>query len=615
MKQFTLALILLSLLPGCALLEPASGSSTKRVYGKHKTSVVSAQQKSSQSAPNAVDNSVAIANAGTQNENHADSPNTFDVLDENQTVSFAPPSANDTEQKPELESENNISDLNTETALNNSTGDADTFFDEEDETFPGVNIDIWERIRNGFSMKEYQHKRIDQQFKWFASHQEYLDRVAERAQPYMHHIVEQLEANNIPLEIALLPIVESAFKPFAYSHGRASGIWQFIPATGKRYGLKQNWWYDGRRDVYASTDAAIRLLTALHKEFKGDWMLALAAYNSGSGNVRRAIRYNKKRGRPTGFFHLRLPKETKYYVPKLLALKKLIANPEKYNIVLKPISDEPFLYEMKLDSQIDLALAAELAEIPLDELYRLNPGFNRWATSPSGPHHLLVPLANAETFATNLADFPPEKRIRWIRHTIKKGETISTIARKYQISTNTIKRVNRIRGTRLRAGHGLTIPVASKKLSTYKLSANQRKSKQQNITRKGTKVTHIVQSGDTLWDIAQRHKVGVRQLAKWNSMAPRDPLVPGQSLVIWSRNNNANADYNDPTHISAPPRRRVTQRIGYRVRSGDSLTRIANKFRVSVNQLLRWNKRVKKSKYLQPGQRIVLYVDVTKTSG
>ncbi len=641
MKQITLTFIFLSLLPGCALLETASTTTTKRSYGKHKTAYLHAhnaeagnennaetklKQKQSDSSEftsedKSKQNSEQLTgqNSNTSNTEIIENAQASKTNTANNELAIT--DAVNKDKAAEADAAEIIaqqaSESSTETTLTNNTINDDELFDEEAEgtdTFPGVNMDIWERIRKGFSMEEQQHKRIDQQLKWFARHQEYMDRVAERAQPYMHHIVEQLEANNIPLEIALLPIVESAFKPFAYSHGRASGIWQFIPATGKRYGLKQNWWYDGRRDVYASTEAAIKLLTALHKEFKGDWMLALAAYNSGGGNVRRAIRYNKKRGRPTGFFHLRLPKETKYYVPKLLALKELIAHPEKYNIKLKPISDEPFLQKVDLDSQIDLALAAELAEIKLDELYRLNPGFNRWATSPSGPHHLLVPLATAETFITNLADYPPEKRIRWIRHTIKKGETISTIARKYQISTDTIKRVNHIKGSRLRAGRGLTIPVASKKLSTYKLSANQRKSKQQNINRKGKKVTHIVQSGDTLWDLAQRHRVGVRQLAKWNSMAPRDPLVPGMSLVIWSRNNSAKADYHDPTHISAPPKRQVTQRIGYRVRNGDSLTRIANKFQVSVNQLLRWNKRVKKSKYLQPGQRIVLYVDVMKTS-
>lgn len=598
MRQFRLIILFASLLPGCALTNPF-------------TTV--APEQASQPVP--AENTITLEPAieitqptiDTQEQPQLESQN-IDI-----TPDLIPDTVNTTLPKSEP-AESVQSELTQETtAAAVSTAD-DIFNDDEDEDlYPSVGIDLWDRIRDGFALEEREHKRIDQQLKWFAAHQEYLDRVAERARPYMHHIVETLEANDVPLEIALLPIVESAFKPFAYSHGRASGIWQFIPSTGKRYGLKQNWWYDGRRDVYASTDAAIRLLKALHKEFNGDWMLALAAYNSGSGNVRRAIRYNKKRGRSTDFFNLRLPKETKYYVPKLLALKRLIATPEKYNVTLATLEDEPYIAKVDVGSQIDLALAAELAEIELDTLYRLNPGFNRWATSPRGPHHLLVPLAKADIFKNNLANYPPEKRIRWTRHKIRKGETISTIATKYNVSTNTIKRINRLRSTRLRTGRSLTIPVASKKLSTYTLSANQRKRQQQNVPRKGTKVTHIVQAGDTLWDLAMQHRVGVRSLAKWNSMAPRDTLSVGQKIVIWSRNTGARSDV-DTSHINAPPRRRVTQRIGYRVRRGDSLARIARKFRVSVNQLLRWNRKVKKTKYLQPGQRIVLYVDVTRTS-
>ena len=485
--------------------------------------------------------------------------------------------------------------------------------EQSDADIPLADNNIWDRIRAGFTLAAQDHPRIDQELKWFAGHQDYLDRVVERADPYMHYIVETLEANNIPLEIALLPIVESAFKPFAYSHGRASGIWQFIPSTGRLYGLRQDWWYDGRRDVYASTQAAVKLLNNLHKEFNGDWMLALAAYNSGSGNVRRAISYNKKRGKPTDFFSLNLPPETKSYVPKLLAIKRLIADPAKYNLTLQPISDSAYFQRVELDSQIDLALAAKLADIDLETLYQLNPGYNRWATSPDGATHLLLPLENIETFNTNLSDYPPEKRVKWVRHTILKGETISTIAARYHVSSDTIKRVNHMRSNRLRAGHSLTIPVASKSLSSYKLSVNQRKKALQNTPRGGIKVTHIVQSGDTLWDIAQRHNIGVRALAKWNGMAPRDPLSVGQQLIIWSRKADVKAG--EFIHVSTPPQRELTQRIGYRVRKGDSLALIAQKFKVTVNELLRWNKKVSKSQYLQPGQHLVVYVDVTRTSG
>lgn len=491
--------------------------------------------------------------------------------------------------------------------------EADTDAADEDVVAARAPLNIWDRIRAGFALPDIDNPRIDRELSWYARHQEYLDRVVERAQPYMHYIVNQLNANDIPLEIALLPIVESAFQPFAYSHGRASGIWQFIPSTGRRYGLKQNWWYDGRRDVCASTQAAIKLLSTLRDEFNGDWLLALAAYNSGGGNVERAIRKNKRRHKPTDFFSLDLPPETRYYVPKLLALKKLINNPYMYNVQLGRIDDTPYFERIKLDSQIDLALAAEMADMDLDDLYELNPAYNRWATSPDGPNYLLIPLDNADAFKHNLEQYPADKRIKWVRHKIGHGETISTIAMTYHTSIDVIKRVNHMHNNRLRAGHDLMIPVASKQLSSYTLSANQRKRSTQNTPRKGTKITHIVQNGDTLWDLAQRHKVGVRQLAKWNGMAPRDPLVPGQSIVIWSRRASVSSQIN-PMEIKAPPRREIMQRIGYRVRRGDSLALISRKFNVTVAQLLRWNKRLNKGHYLQPGQQLTLYVDVTRTS-
>ena len=475
--------------------------------------------------------------------------------------------------------------------------------------------DTWQRIRNGFDLADLEHKRIQQELNWFKRHPEYMTRVVERARPYLHYIIEQVEAAEIPTEIALLPIVESAFQPFAYSHGRAAGIWQFIPATGKRYGLKQNWWYDGRRDVYESTKAAITLLKKLNENFDGDWMHALAAYNTGDGRVKRAIRRNKRKGKPTDFFSLDLPKETRAYVPKLLALRDIIEYPEKYGIQLDTIPDRPYFEQVKLDSQIDLALAADMAGLPLDDLYRLNSGYNRWATSPNGPYDLLLPVTHVEQFKTKLAELPANKRIRWIRHRVRKGETLGTIAQKYHTSVRTIKRVNHLRGKMIRTGRGLTIPVASLSLREYRLSANQRKSKLQNIPRKGRKVSHIVQQGDTFWDLARYHHVGVKQLAKWNSMAPRDRLQAGQRLIIWSRRGKSVSSSVDIENLSAPPRRHITKRIGYRVRKGDSLARISSKFRVSIRQLKRWNRSVRNRKYLQPGQWLTLVVDVARQSG
>ncbi|HEB87337.1 MAG TPA: LysM peptidoglycan-binding domain-containing protein [Gammaproteobacteria bacterium] len=473
--------------------------------------------------------------------------------------------------------------------------------------------DLWQRIRNGFSLPNKKHRRIQQQLDWYVRHPAYMRRVAERARPYLYYIVTTLENHNIPTEIALLPIVESAFQPFAYSHGRASGIWQFIPSTGRRYGLKQNWWYDGRRDVYAATQAAARLLDNLQKQFNGDWLLALAAYNSGEGTVERAIRRNRRRGKPTDFWSLKLSPETRAYVPKLLALKQYIQNQAGYHPDMPAIADTPYFERVKIDRQLDLAKAAELADIKLDKLYQLNPAYNRWATSPNGTSYLLLPRDKAEAFRQKLAKLPNNAHIRWLRHKIRQGETLSSISQKYHTDIQTIKQANHIRGSRLRAGHSLTIPVASQRPQSYRLSANQRKSTLQNIRRKGIKLTHIVRRGDTFWDLANRHKVSVRKLASWNGMAPRDPLMPGEKLVIWSRTGKSVSSHRLAEYFIHPSRK-ITRRIGYRVRRGDSLARISQRFRVSIAQLCRWN-RISKYKYLQPGQHLTLYVDITRQSG
>jgi len=465
--------------------------------------------------------------------------------------------------------------------------------------------DIWNRVRSGFSIADTTNNpRLLSELKWYAKHQKYLDRVVERSEPFLHYVLNEAEKRNLPTELVLLPIVESAYQTFAYSHGRASGIWQFIPSTGKIYGLKQNWWYDGRRDVYASTQAALKYLENLNREFKGNWLHALAAYNSGSGTVRRAIRKNKKRGKPTDFWNLKLPKETQAYVPKLLALKRLIANPADYGITLNCVDDTPYFEAVDINAQLDLAMAAEMAQIDLDRLYQLNPAFNHWATAPYGPHRLLIPVDKAEVFKENLAQIPKAERIKWKRHKIKDGQTLSHIADRYSVSVKSLKRLNNLRSTSIRAGKYLVIPVSSRKLSDYNLTAYQRKKTLQNINRKGNKVTHTVQRGDTFWDLSRTYKVKSHSIARWNGMAIRDKLREGQKLVIWTKT---------PVSKSASNGRNTIQRISYRVRNGDSLYLIAQKFNVGIKDLKRWNSLT--SKYLQPGQKIKLYVDVTRQTG
>lgn len=465
---------------------------------------------------------------------------------------------------------------------------------------------VWQRIRLGYGMNwQLEQPRIDAELNGYINNPNYMARVSERAERYVYYVTEQLVKHQMPLELALLPIVESAYDPFAYSHGRASGMWQFIPGTGRMFNLNQDWWYDGRRDIIASTAAAISYLKSLHRYYDGDWLLALAAYNSGQGNVNKAIRKNKKLGQPTNFWALDLPDETRSYVPKLLALAKLLDQPLRYNIALYPVANQPYFAVVDTRSQIDLAQAARMANIDIDELYRLNPGYNRWATSPKGPHRLLVPVDHRPVFENSIAQLPANERLHWQRYTIKSGDSLLLLAKRFNTDVDTIRQVNNIRGNTIRSGQPLMIPTASKQGQHYSLSANQRLAaihKQRTGGTGSQQTFHQVSSGESLWTIAQRYQVSVAKLAHWNGIAPADMIKPGQKLSVWMAGEQ---------QLSIKGQRdTVVRKIGYKVRNGDSLARIAGRFNVLVNDIIKWNK-VNPKKYLQPGQRLTLYIDIT----
>ncbi|MBL4827518.1 MAG: LysM peptidoglycan-binding domain-containing protein [Spongiibacteraceae bacterium] len=468
---------------------------------------------------------------------------------------------------------------------------------------------VWQRIRIDMTLDPVtQQGRINSQFNWYKNHPEYMARVSKRAERYIYYVTEQVAKRSLPMELSLLPIVESAYDPFAYSHGRASGLWQFIPGTARQFKLSQNWWYDGRRDIVASTDAALTYLTNLNTLYKGDWLLALAAYNSGQGTVSRAIRKNKKRGKPTDFWSLDLPKETRSYVPKLLALAKLIKNPQRYGIKLYPVANQPYFTQVNTQSQIDLAQAARMAELDIDEIYRLNPGFNRWATAPSGPHYLLVPVSHQTAFEQQLSLHPPEQRLHWKRYKIQPGDPLLLLAKRFNTSAKLIRQTNDLRSNVIRTGQSLMIPLAAKKQSHYTLSAQQRQQAIQQ-RRRGTnesrQLFHTVKNGDSLWGIAKHHQVKVASLAKWNGIAPKDMLIPGQKLSIWTTT---------PVKQSklAGGRNAVVRKIGYKVRSGDSLAKIAQRFNLRIKDIVKWNA-VNTKKYLYPGQKLTLHVDITNS--
>jgi len=486
----------------------------------------------------------------------------------------------------------------------------DVLWDQLETAEPASN-DLLTRLRYGFSLDWQDNSRIQAQLNWFVSHPDYLQRVFSRAQRYLPHISAELQRRGMPLELALLPIVESAYDPFAYSHGRAAGLWQMIPGTATRFGVKQNWWYDGRRDVVDSTRAALDYLEHLYEFNNGDWLNAIASYNSGEGNVRRAVRRNAAANKPTDFWNLKLSKETAAYVPKLLALVEIVSNPQQYGITLPHIADETQFVVAEIGSQIDLALAAELAGVDVDTVYTYNPGYNRWSTDPKGPHTLVLPVDVADDFEAALKQVPARERVRWNRHLVKSGEAISQIALKYNTTVAAIRSANNLRGNTIRAGHYLMIPVATKPLSAYSKSADARLAQTQNRARADNKLDHVVRSGESFWTISRKYGVTTRQLSAWNGMAPGDTLPVGRKLVVWTNSDVVAAE--SPRTSPTTALGNTTRKLSYKVRSGDSLYLIANKFRVTIADIARWNK-IDKNKILRPGQTLTMYVDVTRQS-
>lgn len=454
--------------------------------------------------------------------------------------------------------------------------------------------DVWDRIRAGFTLPEGNAARVAKERQRYVGLEDFWITVSERASPYLFHIAEEIDTRGLPMEVALLPIVESAYKPTAYSHGRAAGLWQFIPSTGQHFGLDQNWWYDGRRDVLASTDAALTYLTYLHEFFDGDWLLAFAAYNAGQGTVARAIKRNEAAGKPTDYWSLSLPRETMQYVPRLLAARDIVLDPPAYGVALVPIDNEPAISVVELAHQFDLALAAELAGIDMEMLYALNPGYNRWASAPEGPHRLLLPLAQVDQFNQRAAEVPREQWMRWQRHLVSPGETLGEIAQRYRISVSALQEANNINGHIIRAGSDLLVPVSSRPTGTENIAGS---------TQSEQRFNHVVQPGESLWAISRRYGVSVDQLVSWNALSADNTLRVGEQLTVWSTESA-------PTSNLASNAVDTIQQVNYTVRQGDSLYRIAERFRVTIADLRRWNN-LGGNNLLQPGQRLQLQVDVT----
>jgi len=464
--------------------------------------------------------------------------------------------------------------------------------------------DVWQRMNNGFAFAlAHDNERVMDALEWYIGNPEYMQRVAERAQPFLYLIVDRIESRGLPTELALLPIVESAYNPNAVSRQNAVGLWQFMATTANGMGLTSDWWYDGRRDPLASTDAALDYLESLYTLFDNDWLLALAAYNMGQGNLQRAIRRNENNGEPVDFWSLRLPAETQRHVPRILALAHLFANADDYGVELDPIPNEPYLAVIDAGSQVDLTLVANIAGLEPEVIYRLNPGYRQWATHPDGPHTIMIPASHAEALNNGLATLNENQRVTWDRYVIQPGDTLGAIANRYRTRVNILQSVNNLSGSRIIAGDSLLIPRAYN--ATAPLEVPDVPVYPTNQADVITAATYQVRSGDNLWRIATRHRMSVEELAQWNDINPEAVLRPGQTLRL----QPASVAMQGNPESAAPG----TRSIEYQIRAGDSLSRIAQQFGIAVDDIVSWNG-IGRNDLIHPGQPLVLHLGTSALS-
>ncbi len=408
-------------------------------------------------------------------------------------------------------------------------------------------LSVWQHASNQMSLDIPDRAEINNYRDWYLKHPKYLNTVTQRATPYLYLIIEEIEKRQMPMELVLLPVVESAYNPNARSHGNAVGLWQFMSGTGKRFGLKQDYWYDGRRDVLASTQAALDYLQILHDTFDGSWPNAIAAYNAGEGRIQRAVEQSKRRGGSGEFWTLDLPRQTTEYVPRLLALADIIKNADKYGVKLPAHPNKPHLQQIDAGGQVDLAVVADLGGISLGEIKQLNPGYLRGTTSANGSHLLLVPKRGAQELELAIAELPSNRR--------------------------------------LKPGQSLDIPGAT---DTTSLSIAQNRRTKGVSSHQVKLANYKVKPGDSLWSISKAHGITKAQLLSYNQL-DHNRLRVGQQIKL-------------------PASQAKNKTINYQVRRGDSLSSIAEKFQISVNELLRWN-RLENRHQLKPGQTLTVRVD------
>lgn len=456
---------------------------------------------------------------------------------------------------------------------------------------------LWDALREEFSLMHYEDQAaVQEKIEWFMNNQDFLLRSASRAAPYLYYISEQVKQRHLPAELVLLPIIESGYNPFALSNVGAAGIWQMMPDTASGLGIRRDAWYDGRRDVIASTRAALNYLAYLQSFFEGNWLLAIAAYNTGEGNVLSAIKRNIREGRDTEFWDLPVAQQTKDYVPSLLALAVIISHPEQYPVYLPPVRNAPYLAQVDIGTQINLKYAAGLAGMSHKKLLQLNPGFNHALTSLKGPYKLVLPIENVEQFTENFSRAPISKPIDWMHYHVKTGDTLASVSKKFSADLLAIKKLNKIK-TNLHPGTDILIPFNAQMAALSEQEHSERiKTKTWVAERKPNKPAkdapilshYTLQAGDTIYMV--RNKDSIQSIAKHFHINPMaliaanglkgKSLAPGHQLVI-------------PTHLASNTNVKTNSRLSanrniapgdtlYMVRRGDTIEKIARRFHTSA---------------------------------
>lgn len=524
---------------------------------------------------------------------------------------------------------------------------------------------MWKQLRPGFGISGIDRAEVDFWREFYSQRPKLITAIFERARPFLYTVSQEVQTRNLPMELALLPAIESGFHPFAYSRSHASGLWQFIPLTAGRFGLSADDWMDRRRDVASSTNAALDYLTYLNKFFKGDWYLAIAAYNAGEGRVRNAVRKNEAAGLPTDFWSLDLPQETKDYVPRLLALAQLVKDPVFCGITLPDIPAKEMVAAVSIQESLDLGVAATLLKMPVDELKRLNPGLRQFATPPGREFQLAIPKDKLKDFTTALATLAPEDKAPWERHVLAKGETLSSVANRYGMDVDQLKKQNPRESSKFRPGETLLVrqgpvrypssflasipgqtetrtnpdntgqtarnPLLASSATPERVSGGflsrllhgKPKASASLIAdandnapgRSSSKVREVVvKAGETLYRIAQNANVSLEDLRRWNQLDPDQPIRAGQRLVLAESgfgfggiaSPGAAAGFNEVSRSSGQSMAR--KQVTYVVQIGDTLWSIARRFNVAFHQLLTWN-RISEKWQLRPGDSIIVYLD------